>query len=444
MNIRKPGALVHIGAPDRELPHESMERCEKFHKENPEMMLYIVVWDKAELERLTPKIDAEKCRLVLWNDDDKLLSWLMDQLLGLVGAQIVSSRWYLCDEGHTSQGTYQNLVEECVTCKRPVKIVEPFKEKVQEFCLLFQKVIHLANFDTTSGVYLTSLVSPTRNVMFNMPYAIESQFHKPLECKDLMGVGKGKKAIICGAGPSLEDALPHIKRVQDSHIIICVGRAYKMMRSYGIRVDYTQSVEMFDWDSSIFDDVGDVGETVLAFAAVCAPTTVRKWPGKKVCLWDIESAMVAKQDHFILGGNSVSHHMLNFAAQILECDEIIMAGIDLAYTKPKTHAEGTSPASWPTEITAMDAAYQTEAWVPCTGKGDQFHPECHRGTAAMGANVNVSNLEVRSSPSYRNFATLFTILISKHGKKVYNACPNGQKIIGTEFLDLKSYLTATE
>ena len=47
---------------------------------------------------------------------------------------------------------------------------------------------------------------------------------------------------------------------------------------------------------------------------------------------------------------------------------------------------------------------------------------------------------VRSSPSYECFATLFSVLIAKHGRKVYNSCGNGQRIGGTEYLDLEEYL----
>ena len=160
-------------------------------------------------------------------------------------------------------------------------------------------------------------------------------------------------------------------------------------------------------------------------------------------MWDMETAAILGREDHILGGNSVSHHTLNFAAQILKCEPLILVGIDLSYPKPRTHAAGTTPEGWPEEQTKKDAEYQDELWVPCTGKGDDFHDKCHRTPAALGGGKFLPSriIEVRSSFAYQNFATLFSILIQKHGKKAFNACPNGQKIEGAEYLDLSKYLT---
>lgn len=438
---KDPSMLFHVGNPMQEEPHKSMERCTRFHEEHPTIRLIYVLWDEKDKAELEPLINKEKSEiLMMGGEGGNVTAWLLDRLGTCVGAQIVSPRWYICPEGHITKGTYKELVEKCETCQIGIAIVEPFKAQVQQFADIFIKVINLANFDTTSGQFLHANVNPTKNVLLNMPFALGTPRNPSIECRHLRGTGKGKAAVICGAGPSLEDSLPHLKRIQDKVIIICVGRAYKLLKENGIRVDYTISCEMFDWDSAIFDGVTDTGDTVLAYASVCAPATVRKWPGKSVCLWDVETAKLLERDDYILGGNSVAHHMLNFAAQILECEPIVMVGIDLAYTKPRTHAKGTFH-EWPEEIKKKEEEYQNESWVLCTGKGHDFDPECHRmPTAFMGGGVAISGIvHVRSSPAYENFATLFSILIAKHKKKIFNACPNGQKIEGTEYLNLETW-----
>lgn len=441
MTIKPPNVIFHIGRPDKEAPHYNMERCDKFHAEHPEIKMVYVLWDEKDKEEILPKTNREKSEIVMLDDGIRVMTWLLDHLAKFIGAQIVMPRWYTCTDGHITKGTYGAMVEKCETCSSGVALVEPFKDKFVEFVDIFQKVISLANFDTTSGEFLHSAVNPTKNVLLNMPYALGLPHAPALQAKDLMGIGKGKTAVLCGAGPSLEDAIPHLKRIQDSVIMICVGRTYKLLRQHGIRVDYTLSCEMFDWDSAIFDGIEDAGDTVLGYASVCAPLTVRKWPGKKVCLWDVETAKILDRTDCILGGNSVAHHMLNFAAQILDAEPIILVGIDLAYTKPRTHAEGTFHSGWPKEIVQKENEYHVEKWLPCTGKGRDFHPECHRMPVALGVGSFMPSgiVEVRSSDAYQNFGTLFSVLIAKHGKKVYNACPNGQKITGTEYLNLETY-----
>lgn len=433
--------LIHIGNPMTEEPHKNLDRAEKMHKEAPKVKLLCVVWEDADLKQLEEKLDKEYSSVIKWDDDLKLQAYLLDHLTELLGAMVVGPRWYKCPDGHIQEGTYKELQTTCNTCKKPLELVEPTKERVEQFAAVFSKVLALANFDTRSGIYLRELVNPVQNIMRNMRFAFGCGHETPIR---VTGTGVGKTAIICGAGPSLEDALPHLRRLQHSCIIIAVGRAFKLLKQNEIRVDYTVSVEMFNWDAAIFEGLTDVGDTVLAFASVCAPATVEKWPGKRMCLWDVESAKLVGHDEFIFGGNSVSHHMLNFAAQILKCKEVVMVGIDLAYTKPRTHAIGTNPENWPKEVKEQDESYHEELWVPCTAKGTEFHPECHMAPVAIGGgNVAPGPIQVRSSPSYRDFATYFGILIAKHGIPVYNACPNGQKIEGAQFVDLNTFLLDT-
>lgn len=438
--IRPPSHLIHLGRPDAEEPKRSFHRCEGFHKENPDMNLLVVLWDEKDVAEVKEKLNSPKDIVYHWTDDESLMVYLMDNLPQMIGAQIVGPRWYKCTEGHLLSGTYLKQKDRCDECQNPVVLVEPFKEKAEKFYECFLKVIKLINFDTTSGVFLQSSVNPMANLLRNMPYAFGCEHQPATMAGDIRGAWAGKPALICGAGPSLEDAIPNILKIQDRVKIICVGRAFKMLQAAGIRVDYTVSVEMFDWDAAIFDGVTPemAKDTTLCFASVCAHETVKKWPGKRLCLWDIETAMALGRKDHILGGNSVSHHMLNFAAQILEADPIIMVGIDLSYTKPYTHAKGTNH-EWPEEIKKKEDEYQVEDWLPSTGKGDVFHPECHRVQAVVGGVIS-PQVYVRSSQAYANFGTLFGILIAKHRKRVFNACPNGLRIAGAPYHDLSNGL----
>lgn len=436
-----PTCLIHVGRPDWELPHKSMKRVYRLRQEQPSTKLFILVWTPEDRDAMKAHED-EKVKVLYWEDDAALSNFLMDCLFDLVGAFIISSRYYECADKHITEADHSKLVEKCGTCGAKVTGVVQNQEKLAEFAEVFTKVIGLSNFDTRSGDFLQSVVSPTANILHNAPYIVGCEHQPALEVRDRE---KGKTAIVVGAGPSLEDAIPHLKRLgqMEDHFIICVGRVYKLLSEGGVRVGYAASCEMFDWDAAIFDGLtkSGVGSTVLAFASMCAPATVRKWPGPKVGMLDIETAKLLGRTDFIYGGNSVAHHALNFALQILGAKEAILVGIDLSYTKPRTHAIGANHEGWPDNVKIAEDTYQEEKWLPCTGKGDKFDPDCHRMPVAIGGGgMAISNsVIVRSSPSYEHFGTLFEILIAKHGKKVYNGCPNGLKIKGTEYLDLGTY-----
>ena len=142
------------------------------------------------------------------------------------------------------------------------------------------------------------------------------------------------------------------------------------------------------------------------------------------------------------GGNSVSHHIYNFAAEILKCEKVILVGQDLSYTEPsgETHAEGTTPAKWPDASKEEDQNKQYEAWDMCQTENGPFNPTTHRTQAevAPGAIVPVGPTLVRTSPSYMCFRVLFDILIVRVKTKTYNACPNGLKIHNAKYVDLSA------
>jgi hypothetical protein len=386
--------------------------------------------------------------------------------------RIVGNGWYECKGcSNVQPPTMVEPVVNCPKCKAPWEFIRMNEDRVSKFRDILTKAQQLMHFDTRSGVVLELGVNPTGNVMKNMPYALGTKEQPALKMKDFVGTGiidrdkphspwhnHRRPAICVSAGPSLDDEIENLKRLsqydrdheddkfrtQHVPIIICVARVYKKLRDAGIRVDYTYSCEMFDWDSAIFDDVGDPGETILCYPPVVAPMTVQKWPGKRLCTWDINSAYLVDAGASMMGGNSVSHHILNFALEILGCEPAILVGQDLAYTKPdgRTHALGSDAKNWPDEVKAQDTnAHGELKWAPCTGKGERFCPERHRQSVLVGAGKPhpVGDMEVFTSQPYINFGTLFEILIARHKKKVLNACGEGLKIAGTEYVNLAEW-----
>lgn len=446
--------LIHIGRPDVSKPHRDMSVLRKFAAENRDTAVVIIVDTEEDQVAMEKKVKEEMKfpqfhpggLIIAWKDDTEMMDLLCGELHAPITWRVVGNGWYECKAcGELGSPTLIEPVQTCPKCKGPWEFVRHNEDRVNQFRDILKKAQSLIHFDTRSGVMLEQAVNPTANVMKNMPYALGTKQFPALKLKDFHNLSKGQPALCISAGPSLDDEIENLKRLSKESITICVGRVYKKLRDAGIRIDYTFSCEMFDWDSAIFDDLGDVGDTIMCYPPVCAPATVEKWPGKKLCTWDINSAFLLGETVCMMGGNSVSHHQLNFAAEILGCEPIVLVGQDLAYTKPdgRTHAAGSDAAKWPDEVKAQDTnAHGEITWAPCTGKGERFCAERHRQSAVMGGArgvLPVGPMEVMTSQPYVNFGTLFELLISRHKKKVLNACGEGLKIHGAEYVNLSEW-----
>lgn len=446
-----PTVLVHVGAPDISEPHRDLSAIQSFASAHPDHAIVIIVDNDEEQKRIEERIPKELKwpkghpggLVVTWKDDGELVDLLARQMYGTMKWRIVGNGWYECEEKHRISPTMTQTLEKCPTCEKPTTFYKHNEPRVEQFRGILAQARDLMKFDTRSGEVLKTLVSPDGNVLKNMPEIIGCKHGKAAMLKEFVGLGKGKTAICVSAGPSLDDEIENLKRLQDSCLILCVGRVYKRLRAAGIRVDYTFSCEMFEWDAAIFEGLTDTGDTVMCYPNVCAPATVKAWPGKKVCMLDAQLADYIGETVCMMGGNSVSHHQYNFACEILDCEKVILVGQDLAYTKPKvTHAAGSDDHKWPDEVKAMDKAAHSElTWGPCYGKGERFHPECHRQAVVMagGKAAPVGQMEVRTSKPYQNFGTLFQILHSRHKKPTFNACGEGLVIGGVPYLNLSEY-----
>ena len=449
MSFRFPQALFFIGSPLECKPSHDLSGLQKFVKDFPDWALIIVVETEQQRKDLSPHLDKLKFPeghpgglAIVWNDDGDLLDMLCGDLHFLQVWKVVGGAWYECEDKHIAPSTLAVPLEKCPTCKKPVTFIRQNEEKVKQFTEILKKSVNLMNFDTRSGIALNQTVNPTANVMKNLPYAMGLPEAKALDLEDFNTKGRGKRAICVSAGPSLKTALPALKKIQDDAIILCVGRVFKMLRSEGIRVDYTFSCEMYDWDSVIFEGVTKemAGDTVMCYPPVCAPETVKKWPGKRLCLFDANTGELLDRKLVMMGGNSVSHHLYNFAGEILQCGQIVLVGQDLSYTEsgPITHVDGSNHA-WPDAVKKEDGNFQAEAWAACTSDTiGPFSPDCHKSAVviAPGSMVPVGPILVRTSPAYICFGALFEILIKRHKKATFNACPNGLKIGGAPYADL--------
>lgn len=342
---------------------------------------------------------------VLWSNDGVVKQFLFDNIQQWMGGQI----------GNGVTGD--------------IGASEANVPRAKRLASILLEVVSLWQFDTTSAKVLFKDGQPYKNMLKNHRW-VEDGF----PFKAFKGRGKGITTIIVAAGPSLDAQWEHLARIQRDlkgkvGFIVC-GRSYKRAMDAGIQPDFVQEVEQFDWNDRLFLFAPKPPQhTVLVGPLSGCPNIYHAWPNAgRVCItWDHNYAqtMGAKVgEESMDGGNSILHHMFNFAVW-LGSDTIGIAGADLSYPPgcSGTHAVGTFH-QWDPAVWKQEHARQEPMEVPCTSGGT-----------------------VTASQPYRNFGVYMEIQISKYRRqnpnlRVLNFCPNGQLIAGTEYEDIAVWGTS--
>lgn len=342
---------------------------------------------------------------VVWSNDAYVKSFLLDHVPNWIGGKI---------------GIFDGQVG----------ANEKDMNKANRLASIMSDVLQLWSFDTTSAKHLFKEQTPYKNQFRNHRWIEDGA---PFQA--FKGRGKGVITVLVAAGPSLDSQWEHLARIRKNMpnvgFIVC-GRSYKAAMKAGINPEFVQEVEQFEWDDRLFLFAPEPPENSFLVGPLSAcPNLFHAWPNKgKVCItWDHNYAslmgdtpeQIANHEHSMDGGNSIIHHMFNFATW-LGSEVICLAGVDFSYPPghQATHAVGTFH-HWNPEVLKTELNYQTPMDVPSTdGK------------------------MVKASQPYRNFCTFMEILISKSRKflpnlRVVNFSPHGQKIEGTDYEDISTW-----
>jgi hypothetical protein len=172
----------------------------------------------------------------------------------------------------------------------------------------------------------------------------------------LKGKFRGIPAVICGAGPSLQASLPHLKKLEDRALIIAGGSTIAALSNQGIqphlgialdpnaeefgRLKIASSYEMpFIYATRLQPDVfntlnGERGYLVSDTGGSC-----ERYFEKQL---EIEGTPIGPD----LGPEALSVTTLAIALAVeMGCNPILLDGIDLAYTGTQRYAEGILSSS---------------------------------------------------------------------------------------------------
>ncbi len=153
----------------------------------------------------------------------------------------------------------------------------------------------------------------------------------------------GVPAVVFGAGPSLDDALPHARELSRRTIIVSVDTALKPLVHAGVVPDYVVIVDPQYWNTRHLDGVPETSASVISESST-HPRVFRMVTGETYfcsSLFPLGRTLESALEPFgkLGAGGSVATTAWDFAV-LLGCTPIHIVGIDLGFPSRRTHFSG--------------------------------------------------------------------------------------------------------
>lgn len=197
--------------------------------------------------------------------------------------------------------------------------------------------------DEAIDEYLDYGVSYYRNYYSNL-YTLPNSY----DGSGLYGKFRGIPAVICGAGPSLAHALPHLQNLRDKALIFAGGSARNALNHAGLQPHFGVGV---DPNAAQVERLSGIDASEVPFfyrprmhrealQLVQGPLLYVPGGGGYQTAAAFESAVGISCD---IPQVDEGHNVVNLSAALaieLGCDPIIFVGLDLAYTDMQLYAPG--------------------------------------------------------------------------------------------------------
>jgi hypothetical protein len=247
---------------------------------------------------------------------------------------------------------------------------------------------------------------------------------------ELKGAFKGMPALIVGAGPSLDKAIPTIKRHNNKFVVLCADAALKPLINAGIRVDYVTSIERLnDYQKPFFEGLEPLTTELVAFPVI-QPSQFDIYPGPCRLVYRNYSWFSYFEKNWPKGilkcGGSTSHLAIRLA-DYFGCNRIYLVGIDSTYENKegtnlyRSHCSGTGHAEWGDFIPLED-----------------FHKTRLHQPAMEG--INNLNEKSVTNITYYQWVKEYAEELAELGHRmtIVNCSPQGLKIEGIPYRDLET------
>ena len=156
---------------------------------------------------------------------------------------------------------------------------------------------------------------------------------------------KNKDIIITGAGPSLDNSIEYLHKLQgrEDVVIVCVGKAAKRLISEDIVPGFIVVIDAKKgtrWQTKGIENCG----VPLIYLSTAAHSLVSEYNGKRYIAYQegISPSKEYAEKNSLLSyqsGGSVATFAIDMAIR-MECKNVICTGLDMGYPGGNTHAEG--------------------------------------------------------------------------------------------------------
>jgi hypothetical protein len=222
------------------------------------------------------------------------------------------------------------------------------KVRFQQIRLKLLRKSAVAQAILTESLYShRMLVNVLRNI---------KQWHGSFLAGGLKGKFQGIPALICGAGPSLQQTIPHLKELKDRALLIAGGSTIAALSNQGIHPHLGVAL---DPNAEEFGrlKIASSFEMPLLYGTRLQPDVLNALNGERgylvtatggPCEHYFEKGMQITEDPIgpELGAEALSVTTICIALAVeMGCNPILLDGIDLAYTGMRRYAEGILPSS---------------------------------------------------------------------------------------------------
>jgi hypothetical protein len=167
------------------------------------------------------------------------------------------------------------------------------------------------------------------------------------DASTLAGIGRGTPAILVAAGPSLDRALPMLRRLQHCALIIAVDTASLALLHAGVTPHLVVAVDPAEHNARHLTDLPACPDTWLVTEGSIDPLAIRAFAGRTFffCVSDHEPwpwlRSRGRQVATLRAWGSVLTTTFDLALR-MECDPIAFVGTDLSFTGDRLYARGVS------------------------------------------------------------------------------------------------------
>lgn len=237
--------------------------------------------------------------------------------------------------------------------------------------------------------------------------------------EDFKDCFQDKIGVVVSSGPSLNNKLDELKRIQDKAVIICADSALRVLLANGIQPFGVSSLERTPEISTLYEGYS-IPEDIILFAPLLLhPKTFQNFPGP-ICTYFRNvfpyKWMPELMEHFNVG--LCCAHQAFEVLRWFGCREIALIGQDLAYERDSGVAYYDGVAEY------AEDAMQEQSFVE--------HEDNQGG-------------KIKTNPYWVLYSNLYSqmILQKKFSQPVYNVIEkeNGIKIKMTERIDPEDYFS---